>query len=355
MRSSFRIALRVAPALVSVALLGFVLRSADLGRALGLVNAFGWRLPLLLLPNLLALLSEAGGWWLSLDRLGRRPRWPALLGVRISCDALMLGLPSGTVVSESFQPYLLKQRCGLALEKAIVACVARKYFVLLSHGLFLLLATLLAWPAIGRASHATIGRLGLPWLLVLASLVLLAAAQAIVAATTQGRLADRIHRVLDRLGGRWLGAWLERNAARFHTTDEGLRAFFRPGPAGFPAPLLFYLAAWLVRSLETLLFLRVLGVEIPLATAMVIESALILVRAMAVPIPAGLGVQDLGYVLCLRALHLPDAVTLGAAFVVLKRGRDLFFILLGLLLLASGRSRALLLGSPGRKMDERAA
>ena len=36
---------------------------------------------------------------------------------------------------------------------------------------------------------------------------------------------------------------------------------------------------------------------------------------MAVPVPAGLGVQDAGYVLCLRALGVPDATTVGAAFV----------------------------------------
>jgi len=70
---------------------------------------------------------------------------------------------------------------------------------------------------------------------------------------------------------------------------------------------------------------------------MVIETALILVRAMAVPVPAGLGVQDTAYVLCLKALGVPDATTVGAAFVLLKRGKDLFWILLGFLLLGVGR------------------
>jgi uncharacterized membrane protein YbhN (UPF0104 family) len=56
-------------------------------------------------------------------------------------------------------------------------------------------------------------------------------------------------------------------------------------------------------------------------------------------VPAGLGVQDAGYVLCLRALAVPEATTVGAAFVVLKRGKDLFWILLGFLLLGVGRRR----------------
>jgi len=56
-----------------------------------------------------------------------------------------------------------------------------------------------------------------------------------------------------------------------------------------------------------------------------------------VPVPAGLGVQDVGYVLCLTALGVPDATTVGTAFVLLKRGKDLFWILLGFVLMALGQ------------------
>ena len=136
-----------------------------------------------------------------------------------------------------------------------------------------------------------------------------------------------------------MGGWLERNALRFRHTDEVLAAFFRHDPAGLVPPVVLYLAGWLVRSLETWLFLRLLGVDVPIPATMVIETALILVRALAVPVPAGLGVQDAGYVLCLRALGVPDATTVGTAFVVLKRGKDLFWVALGFVLLGLGRRR----------------
>ncbi len=238
------------------------------------------------------------------------------------------------------QPYLLKHRCGLPLETAIVASVTRKFLVLLAHATFLVTGTLLAWPALDEASRRAIGRPGLPWLLVATSLGLLSAAAVTAAATVQGRIGDRIHRALERVGGRWFGSWLERNAARFRKTDERLSAFFRH-PAGLAAPVALFLVGWLLRSLETYVYLRAVGVSIPPTVAMVIEAALILVRALAVPVPAGLGVQDVGYVLCLRALQVPDATTVGTAFVLLKRGKDLIFILIGFLLLATGRGRSL--------------
>jgi uncharacterized protein (TIRG00374 family) len=337
------------PALLSLGLLAWVLRSADVGRALGLVRSLGFWLPLLLVPNFGAFLADTSGWWLSFARLGGRPRFRRLLAVRIMLDALMLGLPSGAVVSETVQPYLLKRRCGVPTESGIVASVARKFFVVMSHGLFLGLSTLLAWPLLDQDSTAAIGRRGLPWALVATSFALVGVALGGVLATAHGRVADRVHRGLDRFGGRWLGSWLERNASRFQRTDEGLAAFFGRQPMALAPSILLYVAGWFLRAVETWLFLRLVGVGAPLPAAMVLETALILVRAMAVPVPAGLGVQDAGYVLCLKALGVPDATTVGAAFVLLKRGKDLFWILLGFLLLGIGRRRgeAALVATPG--------
>jgi uncharacterized protein (TIRG00374 family) len=252
-------------------------------------------------------------------------------------DALMLGLPSGSVLSETVQPYLLKRYCGMPTENGVVATIARKFFVVLSHGLFLAVATFIAWPVLERGSRAAIGRVGLPLLLLLAAASLILVAFLIVTATTLGQVADRLHRGLERFVGRWMGSWLERNALRFRRTDEALGAFFKQRPLDLIAPVLLYMGGWMIRSLETLWFLHLVGVDAPLSAAMVIETTLILVRALAVPVPAGLGVQDVGYVLSLKALGVPAATTVGAALVLLKRGKDLFWILAGFLLLGLGR------------------
>jgi glycosyltransferase 2 family protein len=334
-----RLLAQVLPLLLSLGLLAWVLRSADLGRALEVVHSLGWRLPLLLLPNLVASLVETSAWWLSFERFGARPAFRRLFFVRTTCDALLLGLPSGTVVSETLQPYLLKRRCAVPLEHGIVASVARKFFVVESHGLFLALSTLLAWPLLERDSAARIFREGLPWVLLLTSAVLVAAASGVVLATAHGRMANRVHRGLDRVGGRWLGSWLQRNAPRFERTDDGLAAFFGRNRLRLMAPVALHGCGWFIRAVETWLFLRLVGADVPLAAAMVIETTLILVRAAAVPVPAGLGVQDAAYVLCLRALGVPDATTLGAAFVVIKRGKDVFWIVVGFLLLGLGRRK----------------
>jgi uncharacterized membrane protein YbhN (UPF0104 family) len=59
------------------------------------------------------------------------------------------------------------------------------------------------------------------------------------------------------------------------------------------------------------------------------EAGLSLVRSTAFFVPAGLGVQDLGYLAFFTALGIPDALTLGTAFLLLKRTKELFWVTTG--------------------------
>ncbi|MFI4943920.1 MAG: hypothetical protein ACHP85_11690, partial [Burkholderiales bacterium] len=79
MKRLARHGLRLVPALLSLALLAWTLRTADLERSLALVRSLGPWLPLLLLPNFVAVLAETLGWWLTFDRFGRRPRFRSLV------------------------------------------------------------------------------------------------------------------------------------------------------------------------------------------------------------------------------------------------------------------------------------
>ena len=325
---------RTLPAILALAFAVYVLRSADMSRVAALVRSLGWRLPLLLLPNFTVTLIEAVAWRRSFALVGKRPALVPLVRVRLACEAVMLGLPSGALVSESLQPYLLKRRCGVSLETAVVASVGRKFFVVVSHGLVLASVTFLAWPLIERVSQRTIGHGGLAWLLLAAAAFMIVTFGAGFAAGARTQIAERVRLALDRVAGRWLGAWLQRHAPRFQRTDEQLARFFGRDPRALALPLLLYSAGWLVRGAETLVYLRLLGISVSLTTATAIESALVLLRSIAVPLPAGLGVQDAAYVLTLEALGVPDATTVGTAFVLLKRGKDLFWILVGFALLA---------------------
>jgi uncharacterized protein (TIRG00374 family) len=338
-RPALRHLYRAAPVALALGLGVYALRSADLPRVALLLGSLGWRLPLLLLPNFAVALLEAVAWRRSFALLGGLPRLGRLLRVRLTTEAVMLGVPSGALVSESLQPYLLKRHCGVPLETGVVASVGRKFFVVVSHGLVLAGVTFLTWPLLERLSSRTIRHAGLPWVLLALAVFMIVTFGAGFAAGARARMAERVRRLLDWLMGRWIGAWLERHASRFERTDEQLLHFFERDRKALLLPMLLYSAGWVVRGFETLVYLRVLGVPVSLTVATAIEATIVLVRSVAVPVPAGLGVQDAAYVLTFEALGIPDAMTVGTAFVLLKRGKDLFWILFGFALLALGERR----------------
>jgi uncharacterized membrane protein YbhN (UPF0104 family) len=72
---------------------------------------------------------------------------------------------------------------------------------------------------------------------------------------------------------------------------------------------------------------------------MALETTIILVRVLVVPVPGGLGVQDLGYVLFLRAFAVPDDTGVGGALVLLKRAKEVFWTAIGLAIFVSTRRR----------------
>jgi len=78
--------------------------------------------------------------------------------------------------------------------------------------------------------------------------------------------------------------------------------------------------------------LRLLRVEISYAEVLAFEVVISLLRSVAFVVPSGLGVQDAGYVAFFGALGIPDAATLGVAFVLVKRAKEAFWIAVGFLL-----------------------
>ncbi len=98
-----------------------------------------------------------------------------------------------------------------------------------------------------------------------------------------------------------------------------------------------FFACWLVESLETALIVRLVGGPLDLGFAMAAEVGISLLRSIGNVAPAGLGVQDAGYAVLFEAMGLPAQTT--AAFVLLKRGKELAWIAAGYALLAAMRRR----------------
>lgn len=319
-------------ALLACAALGFAFRDVRLERVTELLGAVGgWGLLAVLAPQFFTSAFETLGWRLA---------WPApgapfapLLRVRIASESLCC-LPAGVLLAESAKIALLVRRSGLNVARAVAAVSSRKYLLLTSQSLYIGLAAVFGSSALAAASHAVVGHGALPWLVFAAAVVLASAGAAVRFALSSGTLASRVRERLLRSRLRPLRSAVAAHAHSFGETDREVQRFFRLPAERQTRMTAWFLAGWLVEALETFLILRLLGVELDFVTVASFEVVLSLLRSLVFVVPAGLGVQDAGYALFLRALGVPDAIAAGAAFALIKRGKELAWAAAGFALLS---------------------
>src|SRR5262249_43097107 len=145
--------------------------------------------------------------------------------------------------------------------------------------------------------------------------------------------AGRVHRLASRFPGR-IRKFVDEHSGRAERLDQELARVRGTRLPHFTTPLFLYLFLWLIEGGENYLILHLFGVQARPLEVWAFDSVVIMIRYLVVFIvPAGLGVQELGYLVFFSAAGYPDPVTLSAAFSLLKRMREALWVLLGLLMM----------------------
>ncbi|HET7539355.1 MAG TPA: lysylphosphatidylglycerol synthase transmembrane domain-containing protein [Polyangiaceae bacterium] len=331
------LAVRVASGTCALSLLAWTFRDVDFGRVSDSITSIsGLGLALIALPALLALGFECVGWSRVFKSLGQSVAIRPLLRVRLMTEAVAQTLPLGVIWAESLKPMLLGRHAAMPASRAVAGLFARKYLLVGSQAAYVALSSALGFATLARLSLSLTGHELFAWSAFAASGVLCLTALALCGVLARGRAAERVLALLRRVPNRrWQRGLLGREAS-FANTDRLTEGYFERGFARTTmAPGLFFLCGWLCESLESFLILKLLGVELDFCAVASIEVCLSFLKNVLFVLPAGIGVQDVGYVSCLSALGVPDALTVGAAFSTLKRGKELFWAAVGYALLAA--------------------
>lgn len=331
------LALRVACGLCALSLLVWTFRGVDFAKVGDSMAGIGLAgLLLIAAPQLASLCFECLGWRRVFASLGQRIALKPLLRVRLMTEAVAQTLPLGVVWAESLKPSLLARHAEVPAGRAVAGLVARKYLLVSSQALYVALLSGLGFVTLQRLAQALTGHAALAWGAFGVSALLALLALAMSGAFARGRVAERVLTLLRRLPHAGFQRAVQRRQASFVSTDSLTERYFSSGISRTTlAPGVFFLCGWLCESLESYLILHLLGVELDFFTVASVEVMLSFLKNVLFVLPAGIGVQDIGYVSCLGVLGVPDALTIGAAFSALKRGKELFWASVGYLLLAS--------------------
>jgi len=331
---------RVSGALLAALILWLAFRDVNVGQVRALLGALGPMALVIPLPQLVSFSCETLGWRWAFRRLGRRVRFLPLLRVRVTTDALTHSLPGGVVFCESVAFVLLKRHCGVPYPQALAGLAARKVLLLVSQSVYVALIFMFGFSYLQASSRRFIGTTGLEWVVLGIAAVLALASYGVSTTLHRGSVVSKVHTWLSRFPSRRWQRYLAQRRDRFSECDGQMTRLFSAGAHRRAGPVLAFLAGWISESAETYLILHLLGVDLSFVAVASFEVVLAFVRHTLVFLPAGLGVQDAGYAAFLAALGIPQPLATGAAFVLLKRAKEVLWASVGYAFLLSDRYQA---------------
>lgn len=324
----------------SIGILAFVvvLGRAAPGDALPIIMAVGPWVGLAALPYLAQIALDALAWRTLLVAIERPVAWRRLIAVRLSTEAVLMSVPGGSLIGESLKPYLLSRSANVPIADTVASIGIKRSLLAIAQAGYLVIALTVGHTVLSRVSVQVIGTSFLVGALTLAAAVLAIAGVGLALAFLRAGVADRTRGLLARIPSRRLRMSLEARRAGFTATDRAFVAIGRHRKhLGVAVGLL--LAAWLVEAVETGVLCRLLGLSLSPAEVIAMEATIVLARNLAFFLPAGLGVQDAGYLAFLGALGVTSPAA--TAFVLVKRIKELAWITVGYVtLFALDRRRA---------------
>jgi hypothetical protein len=329
--------LTVLGCLVAVGILAALMSRADPAATWAAISYAGPLAFTAIIPFALGITADAFGLWMMVRALGHDTRFSQVLPVRLASEALHISIPAGFVASDTATAMMLQSRCGVPVRDGVVASIGRKWLVMRAHAAYIVVGAIAGFPALVVISRSLIGGNSLPWIVMTSSLMPLSLSAAVGAGLLGRSTFSRLLDALSRIPSRRLRRWLESRRDDATLTDSQATRL-RTTPTATARATLAFLVTWSFEALESALLLRLVDIHIDLGAVFAIEAGLSMVRSAVVLAPSGLGIVDLGYATVLPMLGADAG---GApAFVLLKRAKEIFWVLAGYAILATWRNRS---------------
>lgn len=115
--------------------------------------------------------------------------------------------------------------------------------------------------------------------------------------------------------------------------NNTLYLFFRDHKSRLFLTMAFFFSSWLMMAFESLVILKVMGIDANLFQMIILESLISVIRMLFFFLPGAVGPQDASIIMLFSLAGLPNPILNSLLFVILKRFKELFWIITGYVLL----------------------
>jgi hypothetical protein len=310
-------ALKTALLIAGVVILGFLVYRIGAGAIVDTLRQLtGWQFALICVPYAFISVVDTLAWRYAFART-TAPYW-RLYGARLAGEALNLLTAFGSVGGEAVKAWLIRR--DVTYEESVPAVVIAKTTIVMAQALFLVMGIVVAWIAMPVDSELLQGML---WLLVVEVIAV------------GGFVATQVTGLVARMGGLLARFGVVAAPGYAGTLDRALRDYYRRDWRRLSLSVLFHTLGWLLGALEAFVMLWALVVPAGPLTALVIEALGSGVRFATFLVPASLGAFEGANAAAFGALGYGAAT--GIAFSLVRRARQVVWIVIGLLVMAAMR------------------
>lgn len=291
------------------------------------LREIGWLALLLILPGFLLTLTDGFGWLSCLAGRRRTISVRRMFALRIAGDAVCNSVPAGVAPGEGLRSVLARDRCGVPLDESLSACLLGRVTMGLAQLIFLFAVMIPLLTGIADTIHPEHLPGGTAGLLTGTLLTTVFLAGPLLLFT--GPRLSQLLRAVIRIPIRGIRTCAVRAAPSITRMDTLVRAFAREHRADFWKSVLLFFGGWMALGAESALILALLGVKAPLVTGFAMEAIISVLRMIFFFLPSAMGAAEVAYTTILVSLGIPDAVTMAAAFIALKRSREFLWVCIG--------------------------
>jgi uncharacterized protein (TIRG00374 family) len=283
------------------------------------LSAIGWWFPGFVGLFLVAQLFFFVGWWILIDTelLPSNP-W-GLFSIYLAGDSINYLVPSANFAGEPLKAHLLRNDMGFG--HALTSITIHKHAELVAQWIFLVLGVAIC--LMYFALPVSVQLIGITVVTGMGGSLLFVTQ--VLKRGTYGPILQRFAKV------KWFSNRLSQYQSQAHNLDCRIQSFYQQESRRFLAAVGWCFLGWCGGLLETYLILRLLAPESGWPTAISIEALAMILNNLIFFIPGRAGSAEGVRVGVFLLLGLPAAQ--GVAYSLVRRGREILWLIPGLLIL----------------------
>ncbi len=273
---------------------------------------------LFIIPYLAVYVTDTWGWKWSFCSNVELPSFWKLVKIKLAGEAINYTLPGGYIGGEPLKAiFLAKQK--IPLSHGLASVLIGKFLMTLAEVAFILIGLNLAFLSLENKGILLSALIGL---------FLFGIALAFFLRLQKRGLASFLSKGLNKIQvtKKWIASYQE----AISQFDNVLAQYYNDKSRMFVGVACFFMG-WCCGASEIYIFLTLMGQSIPIYQILVLEAMFVTIKGMGTVVPGSVGIQEGGIAGTFMLFHLDK--TLGITFGLLRRSREILWIIIGLLFL----------------------